>query len=235
MQGWFKTSLPWLVLSLIIIGLGAFYYFHWYEYLSYSSLKQHHEQLHQFANQHYLLTVTLYMLVYIIAVALSIPGAIFITLAGGFLFGPLATVYVVVSATIGATIIFLTVRTTLGQWLEKKVKKWTHKMKNQLQENAFYYLLFLRLIPLFPFWVINIVPALVNVQIKIFMMATFIGIIPGSLIYVMVGNGLNKLFQTNQKPNLQIIFTPSLFLPLIGLAILALLPVFYKKIKGKKR
>ncbi len=233
MQEWFKTKMPWLVLSLILIGLGSVYYFHWYEYLSYASLKQHHAQLHQFAKQQYLVTVTLYMLLYIVSVTLSVPGAIFLTLAGGFLFGPLATLYVVISATIGATILFLVVSTTLGDWLRKRATKWTHQMKNQMQENAFYYLLFLRLIPLFPFWVVNIVPALLNVKLKIFIMATFIGIIPGSFIYVMVGNSLNTVFQTNQQPNLHIIFAPSIFLPLIGLALLALLPVIYKKWKGK--
>ncbi len=229
-----KTGLQWLLLIFVVGGLSCVYYFHWYEFLSFSALKQHHEALHLWANQHYVWAVISYMLLYIVAVALSVPGSVFITLAGGLLFGPIAIVYVIISATLGASSLFLIVSTTLGTWIKSQASGWVKKLKKGFEENAFSYLLFLRLVPVFPFWVINIVPALLEVKLKIFVIATFLGIIPGVIVYVMIGNSLNTLFKTNELPNLNIIFAPSIFLPLLGLAILAILPVVYKHWKEKK-
>lgn len=222
----------WMLLILIVVGLVFFFYFHGYDYLNFATIKKYHETWLKWVNDHYLLTVAGYVAVYIAIVALSVPGATFITLAGGLLFGPIATIYVVISATIGASILFLAVKTALGEWLAKRANVWVKKLERGFQRNAFNYLLTLRLIPLFPFWVINIVAALLNVRLQTFVLATLIGIIPGSFIFVMIGNGLNSLFAANQTPNLNIIFTPPILLPLIGLGILALLPVIYKRWKG---
>jgi uncharacterized membrane protein YdjX (TVP38/TMEM64 family) len=229
-----KSASRWITLVFIVSGLISFYYFHGYEYLNFETLKKYHTTLHLWSDQHYLLSVILYILIYNVAVAFSIPGAVFITLAGGFLFGPVATIYVLIGATLGATLLFLAVRAALGKWLTRGAAAWVKKMERGFQENAFNYLLVLRLIPLFPFWAINIAAALLAVQPKVFVTATFLGIIPGAFVYVMVGSSLNELFKTNQPPNLSIIFSPLVLLPLIGLAILALLPVFYKRWKGKK-
>lgn len=224
----------WLFLTLLILGLICVYYFHWYEYLNYESLNKYHASLQAWTKQNYAEVVLSFMVIYTLLVALSVPGAVFVTLAGGFLFGPVATFYVVVSATVGATIIFLAVRSTLGDWLANayRSKNWFNKMEKGFQENAFSYLLFLRLVPVFPFWLINIVAGLLNVSFKIFVIATFIGIIPGAFIYVMIGNSLNYLFATNQTPDLNIIFKPQILLPLLGLAVLVLLPILFK---GRKR
>ena len=171
---------------------------------------------------------------YIIAVAISIPGAVILSLIGGFLFGIiLGTLYVIISATIGATIIFLAARSAFHALLLAKATPWLEKMEKGFQKNALQYLLFLRLIPLFPFWLVNIVPALLNVRLRTYIIATFFGIIPGVLVYVSVGNGLDTLFQTGQTPDLGIIFKPAILLPLLGLAILSLIPVIFKKWKGK--
>lgn len=222
----------WLLLILILIGFFCFFYFQAYYYLTFSMLKTYHQILSAWSNQHYFLSVIMYMLTYTIIVALSVPGALFLTLAGGFLFGPIAIVYVVISATIGATILFLAVRSTFGEWLTLKAKGWMLKMEKGFRKNAFNYLLVLRLIPIFPFWTVNIVAGLLSVPVRTFMLATLIGIIPGSFIYVLVGNSLNKLFEQNQSPNLNIIFSLPILLPLIALAVLALLPVLYKKWRG---
>lgn len=223
----------WLLLSIILICLALVFYFRLYAYLSFTTIQQHHQLLQDFANRHYFFTCILYMLIYIVTVALSIPGALFLTLAGGLLFGPLAVVYVVISATIGSAIIFLAVRTALAEWMTQKARGWLAKMESGFRENAFNYILILRLIPIFPFWAVNIVSGLLAVRLSTFLLATLLGIIPGSLVYVLVGNGLNKLLATKQAPDLRIIFTPAIFLPLLGLAVLALLPVVYKKIKIK--
>lgn len=226
-----KRWLPLLIviaLLILIISTG------WYHYLSFSSLQQHRALISQWVSQHYGLCVVGFMLTYIIAAAASIPGAVFLTLAGGFMFGPwFGTVYVVTSATIGACCAFLAVRTALGEWLASKAQGWIAKLEKGFQQNAFSYVLSLRLIPIFPFWVINIAAALLNVELKQFFLATLIGIIPGSFVYNLVGNGLGELFAAGKTPDLTIIFTPNILIPLLLLAALSLLPTVYKKITKK--
>lgn len=222
-----RRLLPLLVLIVLLV---LFFYFQLNRYLSFNSLQEHRTTLLAWTKTHYLLAVLTFMGIYIVAVAISVPGAVFLTLASGFLFGiVLGTIYVVISATIGATFVFFAVRSALNEWLSKKTAGWIVTMRQGFRKNAFSYLLILRFIPLFPFWVVNIVPGLLNVKAKTFILATFIGIIPGSLIYVLVGNGLGLVFDKGEKPNLSIIFSPEILLPLIGLALLSLLPIIYHR------
>lgn len=219
-------------LALLLIAIGLAFYFRLDQYLSFETLKQNRQALLAWTNQHYLITVLSFMAIYIVAVALSLPGAVFLTLASGFLFGiVLGTVYTVVSATIGATAVFFVVRFSLGEWLEQKANAWAQKMQKGFQNNAFQYLISLRLVPIFPFWVVNIVPAVFNVRTPVFMLSTFLGIMPGSFVYVLLGNGLGHIFDKGQTPNLGIIVEPQILAPLIGLAILALIPTIYKQIR----
>lgn len=223
----------WPIVLLLLLLL-LFYYFNLDQYLSFSSLQLHHQQLISWTNNHYFSAVTVFMLIYIFCVAASIPGALILTLTGGLLFGMLwGAFFVVISATIGSIIIFLTVRYAFSDWVAQKTSGWIKKMRHGFQHNAFSYLLVLRLIPVFPFWVINIVPALLGIKARTFILATFLGIIPGSLIYSSVGNSLNHLFEQGRTPNLKIIFSPEIFLPLLALALLSLMPVFYKKFRGQ--
>lgn len=225
----------WLPLCLLLLAIVGFFALDLQHYLTYETLKAYRLQLQQWTETNYLLTVIIYILAYICLVALSVPGAVYATLIGGFLFGlVLGTIYVVISATIGATLLFLIVKTAFGRWLAEGSGKWMHKMAHGFQENAFNYLLFLRFVPLFPFWAVNIVPALLNVRLVTFIVATFIGIIPGSLIYVSIGDSMNRLFARNQKPDLGVIFEPQILLPLLGLAIISVLPILYKKLIRKK-
>ncbi len=225
----------WIPLLVLIAVLVIIFYFQLYQYVSYEMLEKHHQQLLQWTNQHYLLAVFIYMSVYIVAVAVSLPGASMITIGGGFLFGYVfGTVYTIVSATLGACVIFLAVKTALADWLEGIVRGWVRRMEQGFQKNAFSYLLFLRLVPLFPFWVINIVPGLLNVRLRTFIGATFLGIIPGTFVYVSLGSGLNELFQAGQVPDLAMILKPYLLIPLLGLAVLSLVPIIYRHLqKGK--
>ncbi len=235
-----KTTIRrWLPLLLLLGLLGLFFGFRLDKYLSFTALRDHRTLLVLWTQTHYILAPLLFMVCYTIAVAISIPGAVFLTLAGGFLFGILwGVVLVVFSATLGATLLFFAVRTALGEWLAKRASGWVERMSQGFQENAFSYLLTLRLTPLFPFWVVNIVPALLNVSAKTFIMATFIGIIPGSFVYVLVGNGLSQVFATKQTPNLGIIFEVQVLGPLLALAALSLIPTLYqffsRKRKGRK-
>jgi len=225
----------WIPIVIILIVIACIIYFRWYEYLSFSALQQHHLQLEQWTAQHYWLTVLVFMLIYIVAVAASMPGALILTMLGGYLFGIIpGTIYVVISATIGACLIFLAVETAFGRWLGSKATGWVSRMEKGFQKNAFSYTLFLRLVPIFPFFIVNIVPALLDVRFRVFALATLIGIIPGTFVYILVGNGLGSILQTGQEPNMGIIFQPQVLIPLLVLAAMALVPTIYKKLKRRK-
>lgn len=219
----------WLPLILLLSLLALFFIFRLDQYLSFSFLHSYQAQLIYWTNTYYILTVLLFLTLYTLAVAISLPGAIFFTLASGFLFGVFwGIVYVIIAATSGATILYFAVRTSLGNWLAKSASQWTERMRAGFQDNAFSYLLTLRLIPIVPFWVVNIIPGLLGVKPKTFILATFIGIIPGTAVFVILGSGIQNLFAMNQTPNLHVLFTPSILFPLLALAGLSLLPVIYK-------
>ena len=222
-------------LIILLCGLIAFFYFNLDEYFNFETLKQHRQMLLDWTDAHYFLAAFIFILIYILAVATSIPGATFLTLASGFLFGIYwGTLFVVFSATVGSLIIFLAVKLAFESIIAKRAQKWVGKMRKGFQRGAFQYLLILRLIPIFPFWVVNIVPALLGVRTSTFIITTLIGIIPGSFIYVLLGSGLGKIFDQNQTPNLGIIFEPQILIPLIALALLSFLPLLYKSYKRKR-
>lgn len=219
-------------LAVLVLGLVAFFYFHLDRYLNFDTLKTNRELMLSWTHEHFFIAVLLFTLIYTVAVAISIPGATFLTLASGFLFGIfLGTVIAVISATIGALCVFLAVRTALEPWLARNTGPWVEKMRHGFQAGAFEYLLILRFVPLFPFWVVNIVPGLLGVPTMIYLLTTFLGIIPGTFVYVLLGNGLGHLFDRNETPNLAVIFEPQVLIPLLGLAALSFVPVLYKKFK----
>jgi len=223
-------------LLLILVALSLAIYFKVYEYFTFSALQEHHAALKVWTSTHYTSIVLLYMAVYILMVAVSIPGATILTILGGFLFGYFfGTLYVVISASIGACLLFLAVKTALGDWLQKKTSGWLARMEKGFRKNAFSYLIFLRLVPLVPFWVVNIAPSLMGVPFRVFAITTFFGIIPGSFVYVLVGNGLGAVFAAGQHPDLGIIFKPAILLPIVGLAVLSLVPIAYRKWREKTR
>ena len=228
----------WLPLLGLLGLLVLFFSFRLDRYLSFSVLRENHALLVTWTQKHYELASLIYAICYIFVVVISLPGAVLLTLAGGFLFGIIwGSLLVVISATVGATLLFYAVRMALGDALAKRASGWTKRMRAGFQKNEFAYLLMLRLIPLFPFWVVNIVPGILDVSAKTFIVATFIGIIPGSVVYVMVGNGLSQVFALNQTPNLGIIFDVKILFPLLALAALCLIPVCYQLVtrKSKKR
>jgi uncharacterized membrane protein YdjX (TVP38/TMEM64 family) len=164
-------------------------------------------------------------------VALSIPGATVLTIAAGFLFGQLwATVLVVIAATAGATALFLLAKTTIGDTLRAKAGPWLQRMEAGFAEGALSYLLVLRLIPLFPFFVVNLVPAFLGVPLATYVIATFVGIIPGTFVYASVGAGLGSVFEAGGTFAPADALTPEIITALIGLAVLSLLPVAYRKL-----
>lgn len=224
-----------LTLAAIVTAMAGAFYFDLGQYLSFDALRENRQFLLSWYSEHQVMTIIIFSGLYATMVAVSLPGAVWMTLAGGFLFGTVqAAVYVVVSATTGAVIIFLIARYTLSDFFHAKSGAALRKMETGFQQNALNYLLVLRLVPLFPFWLVNLVPALLGVKLRTYVLATFFGIMPGSLVYCSVGNGLGAVFDAGETPDLGIIFTPDILLPILGLALLSLIPVLYKKIKAAK-
>jgi uncharacterized membrane protein YdjX (TVP38/TMEM64 family) len=223
-----------LPLAALAAGLVIFFALGLHRYLSFSALAENRDFLMKFVEDHPVTSPLAFMAVYALAVAFSIPGAVVLTIAGGFLFGTWAGgFYVVIGATIGAVGVFLAARTALGEGLRRRAGPWIGRLEAGFRENALSYLLVLRLVPLFPFWLVNLVPAFLGVPLTTYALGTFIGIVPGCFVYASVGNGLGAVFDAGGTPDLTIIFKPEILLPIIGLSLLALIPVVYKKFKGK--
>lgn len=224
-----------LPLAALVAGFIAFFATGLNRYVSFDTLRDNREALLGFVADNGVWAGLLFAGVYALAVAFSLPVGALLTLTGGFLFGLFwGTVWVVLGATLGATGLFLAVRFGLGEALRARLGGSLKKMEEGFRENALSYLLVLRLVPLFPFWLVNLAPAFLGVSLRTFVIATFFGIIPGSFVYVSVGNGLGALFDRGEDPNLGIIFRPQILVPIIGLAVLALIPVLYSRFVQKK-
>jgi len=225
-----KVIKRFLPITIILVGLAVIYLTGAYKYLSFETLKANHKLLKIFIENHPFFVPLLFILSYIIFTAISVPGGIFLSLLGGYLFPqPLSTIYVVFSATCGATLIFLAARTALGDTLKKKAGPFLRKMETGFQKNAANYLLFLRLVPLFPFWIVNLTPAFFGVSLRTFVWTTLVGIIPESLVLTLIGGGLEKIFESDQPFSLAAIFNIQLKIALTLLGLLALVPIIIKR------
>lgn len=220
---------------VVVAAIGAFVL---RDYLSFDALRDNREALLAFRDTNLALTVLLFVAAYVAIVAFSLPGAAIATLTGGFLFGTaFGTVLNITGATIGAVVIFLAARMGLGEKLKQRMdasEGLVSKIKKGIDENQWSMLFFIRLVPAVPFFVANLIPAFVGVPLSRFAISTFIGIIPGSLVYTSVGAGLGEVFAAGETPNLGIIFEPHILLPILGLCLLSVLPVAIKAITGKK-
>ena len=224
-----------LIAILVVAAVGAFVL---RDTLSFETLAANREALIAFRDANYLGTVLVFMALYVLIVAFSLPGATVATLTGGFLFGTFpGALFNVIAATLGATAIFLAARWGLGERLaarmdasEGRVKR----IKEGIDHNQWEMLFLIRLVPVVPFFVANLVPALVGVPLVRFVVTTFLGIIPGAVVYTSVGAGLGEVFARGETPDLGIIFEPRILLPILGLAALAALPIVIKAVRGKK-
>ncbi len=222
-------------IAVLVAGLVAFFVFDMGHYLSFDALREHRGQLMDWVQHSGAIAGLVYIGIYAVVIAFSVPGGAVMTITGGFLFGPvLGTTLTVIAAMIGATALFLAARFAFADYLHAKAGPALHRMEAGFNENALSYLLVLRLIPLFPFWLVNLVPALLGVRLGIYLLGTFVGIIPGSLVYTLVGDGLGAILDKGEALDLWIILEPRFLAPIIGLAVLALLPVLYKTIKARK-
>jgi len=224
-----KKILPLIVL---VAGLGLFFALGLDQYVTFDALRDNRETLLSLVAEYSVLSLVIFTLAYVAVAAFSLPGGAIMSITGGFLFGLyFGTVAIVIGATIGASILFIAAKTAFGDALRAKIGdgKVIAKMERGFRDNAFNYLLVLRLVPLFPFFVVNLVPAFLGVPLRTYVIATFIGIIPGAAVFASVGNGLGAIFDQGQTPDLGIIFQPQILGPILGLALLALIPVIYEK------
>ncbi|MBM3524412.1 MAG: TVP38/TMEM64 family protein [Alphaproteobacteria bacterium] len=219
-------------LLAIAAAAAAFFALGLHRYLSFDVLRDSRAALNAWVAAHPWLAPVLYVLVYVVATACSLPGALVLTLTGGFLFGTwYGGLLTVMGATIGATLLFLAARTALGDSLRAKTGGALAKLEAGFRRDAFNYLLVLRLVPIFPFFIVNLAAAFLGATLTTFVVATFFGIMPGTLVYASVGAGLGSVFDAGAEPDLKLVFSWPVLGPLLGLAGLALLPVIYKRLR----
>lgn len=224
-----------LLIILIVAAVGAFTL---RDFLSFQALADNREALIAFRDANYTVTVLAFIAAYVVIVAFSLPGATIATLTGGFLFATFpGALFNVTAATIGATAIFLAARMGFGENLGKKLESsdgTIKKIKDGIDENQWSMLFLIRLVPAVPFFIANLLPSFLEVPLYRFVVSTFLGIIPGAVVYTSVGAGLGEVFARGETPNLGIIFEPHILLPILGLCALAALPVLLKVIRGKE-
>jgi uncharacterized membrane protein YdjX (TVP38/TMEM64 family) len=222
-----KRVLP---LAVLVILIGAAFAFRIDRYLTLDTLRDNRAALLAFVEANGLLAAGAFVLAYAAVVALSVPCAAIMTLAGGFLFGiPLGASLTVIGATLGATLLFLIARSAAGDFLRQRAGPFLARMSQGFSKDAFNYLLFLRLVPAFPFWAVNLAPALLGMRLIPFVIATALGIIPGTVVYTAFGASLGHVFDAGGEVDLKAVFSPTLIAALIGLGLLALLPVVLKR------
>jgi len=226
--------LPFAGIVLVAVTGGFFLK----DFLTFDVLRENREALLAFRDNNYVLAVVGLIAFYVALVAFSLPGATIATLTGGFLFGTFPGVlFNMTGATVGAMIIFMAARKGLGEKLAARMdtsEGLVRRLKTGIDENQWEMLFLMRLVPAVPFFVANLIPALVAVPLHRFAITTFFGILPGALVYTSVGAGLGEVFNRGETPNLGIIFEPHILLPILGLCVLSVLPIIIKALRGGK-
>ncbi len=239
-------------LIVVVLLAGAGYFFIGRGGISLEALVRHRMAIDAFVGEHRVLAVLAYIAFYTAAVALSLPGAVILTVTGGFLFGlAVGASAAVIGATLGATLIFLVARSALGEPLLRRAGPRAAQLAQGFRDDAFSYLLFLRLVPAFPFFLVNLVPAFAGVRLMPFVAATALGIIPGALVYAFAGTGLDSVIAAQSagyndclaagRTDCHVAFeakdvlTPQLLGALVALGLLALVPVVVKRLRARSR
>lgn len=242
----------YLPLIILVALIGAAWASGVMDYLSLQAVADNRDALVGFVESQYVWALTTFAVAYIVMVALSAPGGAVLTILGGFLFGPLiGGAVTVVAATIGATAVFMIARTSLGDALAKRAGPFLEKMRDGFNENAMSYLLFLRLVPVFPFWLVNLAPAFLGVPLSTYFIGTLVGIIPGTFAFSFVGGGLDSIIAAQREAfdacvaeqgaancefalDASAIITPELLGAFVLLGFVALIPVAVKKFRKPK-
>ena len=251
-----KSALARFAPLIAIVAIMAFIVaMGWHRYLSFEQLAVHRNSITELVRDHFWLSVLGYGILYAGVVALSLPVGSFFTILGGFLFGPvIGGTATVISATAGALLIFFIARTSLGETLAAKAGPWVEKLRDGFKDHALNYMLFLRLVPLFPFWLVNIAPALLGVKTSTYLIGTIIGIIPATYAFSYVGAGLGSIIdaqglayeaciakaaaegataQCSVSLNPGDLITPEILFAFAALGVVALIPVVLNKFRKK--
>ncbi|PTS83232.1 MULTISPECIES: TVP38/TMEM64 family protein [unclassified Caulobacter] len=210
-----------LLVTALVSGLA--------EHLSLEELRAQGESLREFARQRPVLSVLIYLTVYVATVSISLPGALILSLSGGYLFGPfLGGAAAVSGATGGSTVVYLVCKTAFGDFLRRWKNPLLLKVEDGFRENAFAYLLTLRLIPAFPLLLVNVAAGLMEVPFGTFLSASFLGMLPSSFVYAGIGSGLGHVFAQSGPVSLDSLMSPRVYLPIIGMGALAFLPPLWR-------
>ena len=233
-----KTSLLRHAPLVAILAAAAVGAFTLGDVISFDTLRDNREALLTFRDAHFAVMAAAFVAIYIVIVAFSLPGAAVASVTGGFLFGlGLGTTFNVIAASIGAAAIFLAARAGLGRTLAARMdasEGTLKRLKQGLHEHEVSVLLLLRLVPAVPFFVANLLPALVGVRFFNFAWTTALGIIPGAIVFTWIGVGLGEVFDRGERPDLSLLWEPQIIGPILGLCLLATLPIVIKTIRGKK-
>lgn len=222
------TLIKILIAAIFLGGIVLFFALGGQKYLNLETLKSNRDALIQYADLHYVKAFIFGFLIYTISTALSLPGGLILSLAMGLIFGRWAgTVLIVLAATLGATLVFLAARYLFADMARKRIGGLAQKINEGFTKDAFNYLLFLRLVPLFPFWLVNLAPAFTNVSLKTYVTATAIGILPGTFVFANLGQNLGRISSTKD------LLTPGTIGAFVLLGVFSLIPVLYKKFKAK--
>jgi uncharacterized membrane protein YdjX (TVP38/TMEM64 family) len=233
-----------MLVTAVILIMG------WHRELSLETLVRHHAAVDDLVTAHYPVALLAFVVLYAAVVSLSVPGAVFLTISGGILFGAIiGGLAAIIGATIGATIVFLIARTAGGDSLVRHAGPRATKLAAGFRADAFSYLLFLRLVPVFPFWLVNLAPALVGVPLGTFVAATALGIVPGTFAYALVGAGLesvvlaqedryNACFEAGRSEcrldfDMAAAVTPELLAAIAALGVVALIPVVVRRLRAR--
>jgi len=229
------------ILPILVIVAGAALGLAFFgDLLTFETLRANREALLGWRDANYVLAAAVYVAVYVAVVAFSLPGGLVMTLTGGFLFGLVAGASLtVVAATLGATCIFLAARVGFGDALYARLKArggegTLARIERGLRENEVSYLLLMRLVPAIPFFVANLAPAFLGVGLRTFVLTTFFGIMPGTVVYTWIGAGLGEVFARGESPDLSLIYDPMSLGPILGLAALAALPIVVRAVRGRR-
>jgi len=224
-----------LPLALLIAGLIALWAFGLQRDLSWASLSRHQAELLAIVAAHPLRAGVAYVVIYAATVACSLPEGALVTIAGGLLFGAgLGGVLAILGASAGAVILFLAARYAFADIVAARAAPFMARIRPGIERDGFLYLLALRLVPVFPFWLLNLVAAACGMRVLPFALATVLGIIPGTFVYAWIGAGLAGVLAGGGTPDFAMIFSPRILLPLLALAMLTLLPVAWRAVKGRR-
>lgn len=237
----------WLPIAALVVAMVFGLSQGWHEHLSLSTLIRERQNLMGFVGTHQMLAIGAYGAFYATLVALSFPGASLLTIAGGFLFGWIVGGTVtILAATLGASVLFLAARTSLGEALKQRAGPFVSKLAEGFRENALSYLLFLRLTPVFPFWLVNIAPAVFHVPLRTYVFATLVGIIPGTFAFAFIGSGLDSVIEAQEAANpgcaasgtcevaIGALVTPELLAAFFALGVASLIPVGVKRLRARR-